>query len=135
MSRGYVADANLLIALLDPDDALHEASVEILLDLDPDKGIYVNPINIAEVLGYYETSFERDQKWALLGSLGRFVAAGSDDSPMGDALELAELRQATGRKMPDVCAMHTALTWRSTLITHDQALAKSARRIGIEVMP
>lgn len=134
-ARGYVADANLLIALLNPRDALHEASIPLVAGLDPDKMIYVHPINIAEVLGFYETRYEREQKWDMLGELGRFVAAGPDDSPMGEAEELAELRYVTGMKMPDVCAIQTALTWRSVLITHDQRLAKAARRIGLAVIP
>lgn len=134
MSRGYTADANLLIALLDPTNALHEASLDVIAHLD-DEMIHVNPINVAEVLSFYASSFERDQKWDLLGEMARFSATGVGESPMGEALELAELRHVTGLKMPDVCALYTALMTRSILITHDHRLAKAARRIGVTVIP
>lgn len=136
MSHDYVADANLLIALLDTKNATHETSVDLLAAIHPDRMIYVHPLNLAEVLSFYPTSIEREQKWAALQEMARFAVVAVGDSAHEEAMDLAEIRHATKAQMPDVCALYTAHALRAVaVLSHDQRLAKKASRIGIRVVP
>jgi predicted nucleic acid-binding protein len=53
----------------------------------------------------------------------------------GEPLRLAQLRVSCGLKLPDCCALDTALSTKSTLATFDEALAKVARRHQVTVAP
>lgn len=56
-------------------------------------------------------------------AIGQRVA----DQRDGESLRLAALRVETGLKLPDCCALDTALTLESTLTTFDERLTDAAR--------
>jgi len=66
-----------------------------------------------------------------LEGIGVHVANRQD----GEPLRLANLRAASGLRLPDCCALDTALTTGSTLATFDDALAKAARQHHVTVAP
>ena len=47
---------------------------------------------------------------------------------------MASLRATTGLRLPDWCALDTALTSAPALATFDAALAAAARRLGVTVL-
>ncbi|WP_147916059.1 type II toxin-antitoxin system VapC family toxin [Ruania zhangjianzhongii] len=57
------------------------------------------------------------------------------DHPEGEPLRLARLRVQCGLRLPDCCALDTALATESTLATFDGALARAARDLGVAVAP
>ena len=130
----YVADANILISLLDPDNALHAVSIGLIADCGSGL-IYVHPLNLAEVLSFYETTLAREQHWAALQQAARFEVADTDQTPLAQALGLAEMRHLSRQHMPDVCALALAHRTASTLLTHDVRLAKAARQLGLPTLP
>lgn len=91
----------------------------------------MHPVNLAEVLvGGVRAGRGR----ALLGdleSIGIRVADRTD----GEPLRLATLRVETGLKLPDCCALDTALTSQTALATVDGALADAAGRRHASVAP
>jgi len=50
-------------------------------------------------------------------------------------LRLAELRAASGLKLPDCCVLDIAISNHASLATFDDALAVAARRRDIAVLP
>lgn len=123
-------DANVVIAHLDPKNALHHAATEFL-QVSAAEGFLMHSLNLAEVLvGGVRTG--RGQEMLVdLQAIGIDEAARID----GEALRLADLRATTGLKLPDCCALDTALTTTSTLATFDAALAKAARERHVTVTP
>jgi predicted nucleic acid-binding protein len=80
-----VIDASVLIAFLDPNDAHHEAAVEILEEASPP--LFVHPITAAEVLVAAVRNDVADAVWADLMAIGVEL----DDTPI-DPLRLARLQ-------------------------------------------
>jgi hypothetical protein len=66
-----------------------------------------------------------------LEAIGIRVAQRQD----GEPLRLANLRAASGLKLPDCCALDTALTTASVLATFGEELAKVACRHHVTVAP
>lgn len=114
-----VVDASVFIAYLDPNDAHHSAAVELLADAAPP--LVVHPVTAAEVLVAPVRRGIAESVWADLVAIGVEV----DQSPI-DPMQLAELRVATGRKMPDCCLLAVAAVRHAQVGTFDERLARYA---------
>ena len=124
-----VLDATVLIAHFGSADRHHDSATHLLNELVGDI-LLVHPVNLAEVLVGGVRQGRGQQMAADLETLGVVVA----DQLEGEPLRLAELRVRSGLKLPDCCALDTALTRRSALATFDQALAAAARTEGVQVL-
>lgn len=123
-------DASLLIAHLYPHDPHHQAATDYLHEA-ADEGFIIHALNLAEVLvGGVKVGRGREML-ADLEAMGINVADRQD----GEPLRLADLRVNVGLKLPDCCALDTAMTTTSTLATFDEALAKAARQHHVTVAP
>ena len=114
-----VVDASVLIAFLDPNDAHHDAAVEILEDASPP--LLVHLITAAEVLVAAVRNNVADAVWADLITIGVEI----DDTAI-DPLLLAKLRVKTGCKMPDCCVLASAVTRSTAVATFDERLRRHA---------
>ena len=121
-------DASVLIAHLNPADLHHEAATAILLAGSPGR-MLVHIMTLAEVLvggvRIGQGATMRDD----LRAAGIVVARHDDDEP----LRLAELRAASGLKLPDCCILDVAIRNQASLATFDDALAAAARKRGVPV--
>lgn len=124
-----VLDAGVVIALLDPDDAHHESAHELVrTHLDDD--LLINPINLAEALVRPAQTGRLSLTLSTLTNLGLTAT----DLPPQPAARLAEIRAATGSKMPDCCALLTAEQEGAMLATFDLRLQASARLLGVPLV-
>jgi predicted nucleic acid-binding protein len=114
-----VVDASVLIAYLDPNDAHHDAAVEMLGDATPP--LVVHPVTAAEVLVSPVRHGIAESVWADLVAIGVEV----DRSPI-DPMQLARLHVETGCKMPDCCVLAVAAARAITVATFDERLARHA---------
>lgn len=57
------------------------------------------------------------------------------DRPEDESLRLGNLRVSSGLKLPDCCALDTALRTGSTLAAFDNGLALAARQRHVTVAP
>jgi predicted nucleic acid-binding protein len=114
-----VADASVLIAFLDPNDANHAAAVELLADAVPP--LVVHPITAAEVLVAPVRNGVADAVWADLTAIGVEI----DGTPV-DPLQLARLRVETGCKMPDCCVLASAANLDTAVATFGARLGRQA---------
>src|SRR5450759_3923386 len=115
-------DASVLIAHLSPGDVHHAAATGILLDASPGS-MLVHTLTLAEVLvGGVKigsgASMRDDLRAAGIGT-----AAHDVDEP----LRLAELRAASGLKLPDCCVSAMATRNPVALATSDASVAVAAR--------
>jgi predicted nucleic acid-binding protein len=121
-------DASVLIAYLNPVDAHHQAATRILLTGTPGE-MLVHTITMAEVLvggvRIGQGTAMRDD----LRAAGIAVAPHDD----GESLRLAELRAASGLKLPDCCVLDIALQHRANLATFDNSLAAEASKRGVPI--
>jgi predicted nucleic acid-binding protein len=128
MADVVVLDAGTLIALYDSRDAHHEWAVDLFVSTARFT-LAMSALTYAEVMVHP----------ARAGRLGDFVTGVSglqlDIRPVeaGDAEAIAQLRDTTGLKMPDVCLLHCALPSSAILATTDSELARVARDLGITV--
>ncbi|MDQ3885601.1 MAG: PIN domain-containing protein [Actinomycetota bacterium] len=123
-------DASVVIAHLYPHDRHHQVATEYLR-ASADQGFLIHSLNLAEVL-VGGTRVGRGQEMLTdLEAIGIHVADRQD----GEPLRLANLRAASGLKLPDCCALDVALTTGSILATFDDALAKAASKRHVVVAP
>lgn len=123
-------DASLVIAHLNPHDLHHQAATAYLRD-SVGEDLLIHSLNLAEVLIGGVRAGRGQEMLADLHAIGIRVA----DRTEGEPLRLAQLRVECGLKLPDCCALDTALTTESALATFDDALAKAARKRHITVAP
>ena len=114
-----VADASVLIAFLDPNDAHHAAAVELLAEAVPP--LFVHPITAAEVLVAPVRNGVVDAVWADLTAIGVEI----DASPV-DPFQLARLRVETGCRLPDCCVLASAAALGTGVATFDERLRRHA---------
>jgi predicted nucleic acid-binding protein len=122
-----VADANILIALLNPDDAHHERALALT---DTGDQISVHPLTMAEVLAGYSDAVQRAATFDAL------IEAGFSDPgiPYDEEVNLlAAVRVDDRLKMPDACVLATAIWRREPLLTFDKKVAAAARKRAIAV--
>ena len=91
----------------------------------------MHPLNLAEVLVGGVRIGRAVEMLADLREIGVAAMESTPDEPM----RLATLRATSGLKLPDCCALDTAMTHRTPLATFDDALAAVAARHGVEVLP
>jgi predicted nucleic acid-binding protein len=123
-------DASLLIAHLSAQDAHHQKATGYLRE-SAAEGFLVHSLNLAEVLVGGVRAGRGQEMLADLEAIGIQVAS----RPDGEPLRLARLRAVTGLKLPDCCALDTALHAGSVLATFDVALARAARQHHVTVAP
>jgi predicted nucleic acid-binding protein len=119
-----ILDASVLIAYFGPEDAHTDRAVALLEQADE---LAASTITFAEVL-VGATRLGRDQE-----QLAALEGLGVAEVPLlaGGAAALAELRVATGLRMPDCCVLHAADVAQATEVaTFDERLAKAARQRG-----
>lgn len=122
-----VADASLVIALLDSKDGHHERAAEIVLD-HPD--LLIHPVNLAEVLVGPARAGAPAEVYQALESVGLRVDVPDTDQPV----RVAELRAQSRLKLPDCYALDAAETHRAVLATFDAGLASRARARRVVVV-
>lgn len=123
-------DASVVIAHLSPQDP-HHLAASAYLEESGAEDFLMHSLNLAEVLvGGARAGRAREMLDDLL-AIGIRVA----DRPDDEALRLANLRVSSGLKLPDCCALDTALVTGSTLATFDEHLAEAARRRRLALAP
>ncbi len=121
-----VLDASVLIAFLDPSDALHDDAVSSLLTVDPGR-LLVSPVTHAEILVAPVRAGTVAATQAALNDLGiSEVALPADAAP-----RLAGLRVSTGLKLPDCCAILAAQQSACPILSFDDRLTAAARSLGL----
>lgn len=123
-------DASVVIAHLSPGDPHHRVATR-LLRASAGEGFLMHALNLAEVLVGGVGVGRGQEMLADLEAIGIRAAERRD----GEALRLATLRATSGLKLPDCCALDTALTNASALATLHEALAKAARERHVTVAP
>jgi predicted nucleic acid-binding protein len=123
-----VVDANVLIALLDREDAHHRAAVE-LLERHVAERMVAHPLSIAEALVRPATRDRLAQAAGALDAMGIERVAEADDPR-----HLAALRAGARLTMPDCCALLVAVRDRTALATFDRRLAAAAAERGVRVL-
>ncbi|HEX7289695.1 MAG TPA: PIN domain-containing protein [Conexibacter sp.] len=123
-----VLDASVLIAHLDPRDALHDAADERLLDA-ADQPFGASTITLAEALvAPLRTGALRTTEAAL-----KDLEVEELPLPRGAAKQLAALRVETGLKLPDCCVLLAAEETNGGVVTFDERLARAAVERGLAV--
>lgn len=123
-------DASVVIAHLYPHD-LHHRAATAYLRASAGEGFIIHSLNLAEVLVGGVKVGRGQEMLTDLEAIGIRVTDRQD----GEPLRLANLRATSGLKLPDCCALDTALTTASTLATFDEALAKAAHQRHVTVAP
>lgn len=123
-------DAGVVIAHLQPRDLHHRAATAYLRE-HADERLLIHPLNLAEVLVGGVKAGRGRELLADLHAIGIRAA----DRVDGEPLRLATLRVESGLKLPDCCALDTALTSGSALATFDDNLAEAARTRHLAVGP
>lgn len=123
-----VLDASVLIAHLDPRDALHETADERLL-VAADQPFGASTITLAESLvAPLRTGRLRTTQAAL-----RALEVAELPLPANAAERLAALRADTGLKLPDCCVLLAAEDADGGVLTFDDRLARAAAERGLAV--
>lgn len=123
-------DASVVIAHLSTQDPYHQAA-SAYLEQARTEDFLMHSLNLAEVLVGGARAGRAQEMLDDLLAIGIRVAQRPDD----EALRLANLRAASGLKLPDCCALDTALLSGSTLATFDEHLASAARQRHVTVAP
>lgn len=124
-----VLDANVLIALFDPNDEYHQAAEAMLVSY-VDQPLAVSVLTAAEFLVHPTAHGVEPVASQRLGDLGVTI------QPLrpSDAAPLAAMRVRSGLKMPDAVVAYLAQTTGGSILTFDQGLARQARRLGLAVI-
>ena len=123
-----VLEASILIAHLDDADVHHPRATAMLLSAaTDDEDVAASPITLAEVLVGPARAGRLEQALAALRQLGVIGV----DLPTDAPARLAELRAATGLKLPDCCVLLAATQTGAAVATFDAALASTAKHRGV----
>ena len=93
--------------------------------------LLIHSLNLAEVLVGGVRAGRGQEMLGDIQAVGVRVA----DSIEGEPLRLATLRAESGLKLPNCCALDTAMVSGSALATFDDALAQAARGRHLTVAP
>lgn len=121
-----VLDANVLIAHLDRDDALHASARERLSDL-AEQPFGASSVTLAEVLVAPTQAGTVRAAQAVL----RALAVSELPFPADAAERLASLRVETKLKLPDCCVLLAAEATEGLVLTFDERLAREAAQRGL----
>jgi predicted nucleic acid-binding protein len=127
VARLIVFDAGVLIAYLTADDHFHVAARDFMEEFEEFE-FAASILTVAETLVRPRRSSEAGVAQATLDSLG-LLTLGLEPS---DAPGLAEIREASGLKMPDAVVVHSALRHSGELVTTDRSVARVAAGRGLE---
>jgi predicted nucleic acid-binding protein len=128
VARVIVVDANVMIAVLDPQDSHFDRARRFFV-ANASERLAAHRLTMAEAL-------------VLAANGGREVAAAAAISALGvgrfdepdDPIEVARLRASTGLRMPDCCVLYAAIRERAKLATFDAQLARAASGLGVPVL-
>ena len=123
-------DASVVVAHLSPGDLHHHVASAFFQGVVAED-LVMHSLNLAEVLVGGAKAGRGQEMLEDLRAIGIRVA----ERPQDEALRLANLQAETGLKLPDCCALDTALLTGSTLATFDDALANAARQRDLTVAP
>ncbi|CAN5788015.1 hypothetical protein BH20ACT6_BH20ACT6_12980 [soil metagenome] len=123
-----VLDASVLIGYLDGNDAYHD-SAEALLAAAVDADFAVSSLTLAEVL----VSPARDGRLDAVLDVVRALEVEQLSLPSDAAPRLAQLRVATGLRMPDCCVLLAATDADATVASFDHRLLQAATGQGLAV--
>ncbi|MGH9055319.1 MAG: type II toxin-antitoxin system VapC family toxin [Acidimicrobiales bacterium] len=124
-----VLDADVLIGYLDNDDAHHDSAIS-LLEREIDDDFVASSLTLAEVLvGPTRAGRVLDAVHAL-----RDLEVSEEPLPADAAVKLAELRAATGLRMPDCCVLFAARERQARVASWDVKLKNAARKSGLTVV-
>ena len=123
-------DASVLVAHFRSAGEHHLPAGRLLADR-AGEGFAVHPLSLAEVLVGGVRVGRAAEMLADLRDMGVEVSESLPDEPVG----LATLRAESGLRLPDCCALHTAITRGTPLATFDGTLSAVARRHGVQVLP
>lgn len=123
-----VLDASVLIGFLDSQDKHHAAAESLLARVDDE--LAANPLTLAEVF----VAPARENRIAAV--LAALEALEIDELPFprDTALRLAQLRAATGLKMPDCCVLLAAEDTAATVASFDERLLRAAENRNVAVL-
>lgn len=123
-----VLDANVMIAVLDPQDS-HFAPARRFFVAHASERLAAHRLTMAEALVLAANGGSEVAAAAAISALG----VGRFDEP-DDPIELARLRASSGLKMSDCCVLYAAIRERAQLATFDARLAKVASEMGVPVV-
>lgn len=123
-------DASVVIAHLQPRDVHHEVASAYLRE-HAGQRLLIHPLTLTEVLVGGVRAGRGEELLDDLYSIGVETVKPRVDEP----LRLAILRVESGLKLPDCCALDTALCHESALATFDAKLAHAARKRRLTVGP
>ena len=126
----YALDASAVIAHLDAGDGHHDA-VGGLLHRIAGERLVAHPLTVAECL---VAAVRAGRGGAMVAAIAAMRVEVVESGGNG-SLRLAELRVATGLRMPDCCAVEVAERHEAVLVTFDARQARAARQLGITVEP
>jgi predicted nucleic acid-binding protein len=129
VARVIVFDASVLIAFLDGSDLHHDTAVE-LLERELDDEFAANPLTLAEVL---VGPARAGHAAAALAALHDLEVA-EQPFPPETPLRLAELRAATGLRMPDCCVLLAAQEAPARVASFDTRLLSAATQLGLDAL-
>jgi predicted nucleic acid-binding protein len=124
-----VLDASVLIGHLDDRDP-HHARATALLQASGAEPLGASAIALAETLVAPARAKRLEEARAALERLGVQELGLGEDAPA----RLAELRAATGRKLPDCCVLAAAREHGGSVASFDADLRKAARKLGLGVV-
>ncbi len=123
-----VLDASVLIAHLDARD-VHHTRARALLAGSGRLPLAANALTVAEALVGPIRTGRGPQVHQAIAALGVTAL----ELPAAAAYPLAELRAATGLKMPDAVVLLTAEHHQAVLMTFDDKLHRCAEQRGVAV--
>ena len=123
-----VLDASVLIAFLDSQDKHHVAAESVLARADDQ--LAANPLTLAEV---FVAPARENQLAPVLAAL-EALEIQELPFPADTAIRLAQLRAATGLKMPDCCVLLAADGTAATIATFDERLGRAAENQNVAVL-
>lgn len=129
MAGMITLDASVVIALLDPHDQHHPRATDLMAE-HAGQGFRMHQLTIAEVLVGAVRVGRGAQRYNDLLSIG--VVA--HDPGADETLLLAELRAATGLRMPDCCVLAVAQQQTLPLATFDDRLARAALDLRLQTL-
>lgn len=124
-----VLDASILIAYLDSEDDHHETAEQLLAAVI-DEDLAANPLTLAEALVVPVRIGRLHEVQAVL----RDLEVSELPFPTNAAVRLAQLRAATGLRMPDCCVLLAAQDVGATVESFDERLARAAQDISLPVL-
>lgn len=127
-----VLDANIVIALLQPEHIHHDMVVKVLGDLEEDsqgKIAEIHRLTMAEVLaGFSDVEVPEIYDWLIFAADLRVCDIPADE----EIYLLVAARQDARVRMPDACVLASAMWVRDSIMTFDKRLIAAAHRVGVD---